>query len=93
MTAPYNIRAIRALLEKNPDGLTIPEICQHLGIDGPAASASLKRDELTYIDRWTTNPRAGQWLAVWCLASMPADAPRPTIRPSHYLRNQDEARV
>lgn len=86
MSTPFNKRAIRELLEKNPDGLTVTDISRATGIATSSAYIALKRDERIYVDRWTNSPITGQWIAVWCLAPLLEDAPRPAIKPSDYLR-------
>ena len=66
---------IRALLT-DTDGLTIKEIITAMDVDKRVITRSLKSMPDIYIDRWV-GPRRGQWCAVWCVATVPKDCPKP----------------
>lgn len=68
--------AIRTLLRKEPDGLTLVEIASTLAIDIGVARNAIKRMPDAYIDRWVTTPR-GPYAAVWCVVVPPPNCPKP----------------
>jgi hypothetical protein len=66
---------IRALLT-NTDGYTAKEIMLALNVDRRVLTRSLKSMPDVYIDRWR-GPIRGQYAAVWCVAAVPNDCPKP----------------
>jgi hypothetical protein len=58
------------------DGFTAKEIMVALGVDKRVLARSLRSMPDVYIDRWI-GPKRGQWCAVWCVATIPKDCPRP----------------
>ncbi len=68
--------AIANVLYAADDGLTVTQIAKELDRSTQYVRHSLKTMRDTYIDRWQ---RAGmQYEAVWCIADVPADCPKPT---------------
>ena len=68
--------AIANVLYAADDGLTVTQIAKELDRSTQYVRHSLKTKRDTYIDRWQ---RAGmQYEAVWCIADVPADCPKPT---------------
>ena len=79
-------REIRAILNKFPDGLTALDISRFMELrDSTNVTGTLRKMEDAYIDRWEKK-RTGQYAAVWCLATIPEDCPRPDISESHKRR-------
>jgi hypothetical protein len=66
---------IRALL-KNTDGYTVKEMMFALNVDRRVLTRSLKTMPDVYIDRWR-DPVRGQYAAVWCVAAIPFNCPKP----------------
>jgi hypothetical protein len=69
---------IRALLQANPDGLTIKQIMAAFPdrtLDN--VRKSLKRLPDAYIDRWESASRKA-YKSVWCVVIPPEDCPHPT---------------
>jgi hypothetical protein len=76
---------IEALLKAHPDGLTRKQLADMLGIDKESVRSALSLMTHVYIDRWVATPtRAGvlQWAAVFVLADIPPNMPRPDRRPT-----------
>jgi hypothetical protein len=69
---------IRALLQANPDGLTLNEILNAFPDRArDNIRKSLKGLPDAYIDRWESAPRKA-YKAVWCVVIPPEDCPHPT---------------
>jgi hypothetical protein len=68
-----------ALLEKNPDGLTIAQLARQAGALYGTMQCAINRSAGHYIDRWTLNSAGTNWVAVYCLGN-DEDAPKPGRR-------------
>tara|TARA_R110000868_G_scaffold260154_1_gene518397 strand:+ start:1286 stop:1507 length:222 start_codon:yes stop_codon:yes gene_type:complete len=66
---------IRALLTGS-DGYTVKEMMASLGVDRRVLTRSLKSMPDVYVDRWH-GPIRGQYAAVWCVAAVPKNCPKP----------------
>jgi hypothetical protein len=90
-----NHPAIRELLRRHPDGLTIREILEALPQlkDQKAARKALGNMVDAYIDRWQLPERArGQFASVWCVVQVPDYCPYPTARFEEIKTNWQNAR-
>lgn len=70
---------IRALLRHRPDGATAVEVADALSIrlKGSAHRSMMSMPDV-YVDRWLKEKSTrGQYAAVFMLADVPADTPRP----------------
>lgn len=88
-----NTRSVHDLLARHPDGLTVPDMAEILQIRATNINAVVRRSERIYVDRWEAREylrddetSTAAWVAVYCLAVAPADAPKPEMRPSLYLK-------
>jgi hypothetical protein len=88
VTIKHNVTAIQRLLAEHPDGLTISEIADLSGLDIQVLHNATRYMRDVYVDRWVLNKLKNQWVMVYCLMVKPATPPRPTIKPSAYLREQ-----
>ncbi len=86
MTIKHNVHAIQRLLAEHPDGLTIAEIAELSGIEVQVLHNAARYMRDVYVDRWVLNKHGTQWVMVYCLLVAPPIPPRPTIKPSAYLR-------
>jgi len=68
-----NQQQIRHLLQTHPEGLTVKQIADLLGADLTNTHGQLKRMVDAYIFMWTP----GRPRALWAVAKIPADCPRP----------------
>lgn len=78
-----HIPAIRAVLRKIPEGMTINQIRPHLPyIKKPnTIRKCLEKMPDSYVDRWVLNTgKRGQYEAVWCVVVPPENCPYPTDR-------------
>lgn len=83
-------KQIHELLAQHPDGLTRSEITATLGITSDQFNATKKTMPYVYIDRWQAKkyvykPFGGtrmMWVAVYCIADIPPDAPAPERSPT-----------
>jgi hypothetical protein len=66
---------IRIVLEKYPDGLTVPQIGKVLKKRPSLVRQSIQTMPDAYIDRWEAG--ASKWVSVWCLNPRPPHAPMP----------------
>jgi len=80
---------ISDLLAQHPDGLTRAEIEAALEMSNDGFGNAIKRMPNVYIDRWKAKryrmPTKGfrmMWVAVYCLAEAPPDAPKPERSPN-----------
>ena len=74
---PLSDRVLWALMNY-PDGLTIQGIADAIGHKYPDhVRLAVQNTWGAYIDRWQ-GPIRGQWQAVYCLAAVPENAPKPT---------------
>lgn len=76
-------REVRAVLQANPDGMIMSEIAPL--IDRPYASIYHALHEMvgSYIDRWYQPGPGRAYKAVWCVADIPEDCPRPDRNHRH----------
>jgi hypothetical protein len=86
MTRRYASHEIRALLRKNPDGLTLSQILDEF----PEMTRTNVRRVVqnlpdAYIDRWEVSSRRA-YRAVWCVVIPPPHCPRP---PSKRVRSYE----
>ena len=81
-----NHHAIRMVLQKYPDGLTVVEIVERTEKERRAIYRALLDMPDAYIDRWTSHRK--QWAAVWCVVVVPENCPKPTEKPIDRTRNQ-----
>lgn len=70
-----NHQALRTLLRKYHDGLTVLELSNMAGTRTDATLASLKCMPDAYIDRWI--PARGKDAGVWCVVVPPENCPKP----------------
>ena len=70
-----NHRAIRMLLQKYHDGLTVTEIAERIEKPRNSIHRSLTEMPDAYVDRWTSYRK--QWAAVWCVVVPPENCPKP----------------
>jgi hypothetical protein len=75
-----NHHAIRMVLQKYPDGLTLTEIIERIEKDRSAVTRALKEMPDAYIDRWLPYKGKGPcpWQPVWCVVVPPENCPKPT---------------
>lgn len=73
---PTHHAKLRDVLHRHPDGLTTTQISQYIDVNETAVRSSLKSMVDAYIDRWVPARNRG-WAAVWCIAEIPEDCPRP----------------
>jgi hypothetical protein len=71
---------IRGLLHNFPDGLTVSEICTKTFIDSRVVRTCLKKMADCYIDRWMLGKHQKPPEAVWCVANVPENCPKPNNR-------------
>ena len=67
--------AIAKVLYAADDGLTVTQIAKELDRSTKYVRHSLKTMRDTYIDRWRYT--GSQPEAVWCIADVPEDCPKP----------------
>lgn len=72
-----NHKLVRTYLRANPDGATVPQICQALGLTDSAARGALNVMPDVFIDRWTRPEKRGKYSAVWCAIAVPENCPHP----------------
>ena len=70
-----NHHAVRMLLQKYPDGLTVYEIAERVEKSTTSSRRALLGMPDAYIDRWTAHRK--QWVAVWCVVVPPSNCPKP----------------
>ena len=80
-----NHAAIRAHLRKGSDA-TSSEIADSIGVSVSSVTRALKDMPDTYIDRWIA--QAGCWRAVWAVAEVPDDCPKPSHKPRDLARKE-----
>jgi len=84
-----NHHAIRMVLQKYHDGLTVSEICERTEKPISPVYRALKEMPDAYVDRWVSNKEhKKQWAAVWCVVVPPENCPRPTEKISDRTRNK-----
>jgi hypothetical protein len=92
----HKSKALRVLLRANPDGMSVTELADRIGVTPDGARKSLKHMPDAYITRWepTTN---GRFMSIWCVVVPPPNAPNPEvldIPPSEFRAiRQQPARV
>ena len=74
-----NHHAVRMVLQKYPDGLTVADIAERLEKSTTSSRRALLGMPDAYIDRWIAYRK--QWVAVWCVVVPPEDCPKPTQKP------------
>ena len=67
---------IRAVLLRNPDGLTVPDLADRTSLDEDSVRRGLIKMADCYIDRWI-GPNRGQYAAVWVAVPIPDNCPPP----------------
>ena len=73
-----NHQAIRMVLQKNHDGLTVSEIAGFVEKPVNPVYRALKEMPDAYIDRWVSyKEHKKQWCAVWCVVVPPENCPKP----------------
>lgn len=81
---------IRAVLLRNPDGLTVPDLADRTGLEEDSVRRALPKMADCYIDRWV-GPNRGQYAAVWVAVPIPENCPPPvSLSPRPRLSNLDE---
>ena len=70
-----NHEAVRKLLRAAPDGLSVRQIADELGLRADSVHGALGAMPDAYIDRWKTD--RGPSTAVWCVVVPPENCPRP----------------
>ena len=85
-----NYHAIRMVLQKYPDGLTLTEVVERTEKDRGAVTRALKEMPDAYIDRWMPYKGSGPcpWQPVWCVIVPPENCPKPTEKPHDRTRNK-----
>jgi len=73
---PSRHQTIRDILLEAEDGLTLVEIGEKMGTTERSLRKTIGIVWGVYIDRWT-NPKRGQYAAVYMCADVPEDAPHP----------------
>jgi chromosome segregation and condensation protein ScpB len=77
---------IERLLRAHPDGLTTRQMAEALGITKEQARSAMKGMPHVYIDRWIAlRTGAGgciHWAAIYMLADLPEDMPKPNWTPT-----------
>jgi hypothetical protein len=77
---------IERLLREHPFGMTVRQITEALGAEKEAVRSALRVMPHVYVDRWlAVRTGAGgcvQWAAVYALADIPPDMPRPDRKPT-----------
>jgi len=77
-----NHHAIRMVLQKYPDGLTISEMAERLEKDRHGIQRAMPQMADAYIDRWISGrEHRKQWAAVWCVIAPPQNCPKPKEKP------------
>ena len=71
---------LREALKAAPDGVTNGELSKLTGIDPSQVTKSLRIMPDAYIDRWMPSSAPGGWSAIWVMAEIPEDCPKPTIK-------------
>ena len=69
---------IRELLLNAADGMTANEVAARLDVDPNAIRRAIPDMYGVYIDRWT-EPKRGQYAAVYVCVLVPEDTPKPRI--------------
>ena len=72
-----NHPAIRSVLKNNPDGLTAKQIYSITNINKESIRVALKNMPDVYVDRWLGARQGVREEAVWCVAEVPEDCPKP----------------
>lgn len=75
-----NHHAVRMLLQKYHDGLTVYDIAERVEKSTTSSRRALLGMPDAYIDRWIAHRK--QWVAVWCVVIPPEDCPKPTEKPN-----------
>lgn len=76
----HTSKALRELLRAYPDGLSVAEMTNTLGITNDGVRKALKHMPDTYIARWELAPNL-RYMSVWCVVVPPANAINPeTLR-------------
>lgn len=81
-----NHHAVRMLLQKYPDGLTVYDIAERVEKSTTSSRRALLGMPDAYIDRWTAHRK--QWVAVWCVIAPPQHCPKPTEKPNDRTRTK-----
>ncbi len=81
-----NHERIRRVLRNVGDGMCVPDLADLLNIHPTSIATALTNMPDAYIDRWTPTSNKRNWKAVWCLADVPEDCPRPDKTPMEMNR-------
>ena len=76
---------IERLLRAHPDGLTLRDMAEALGITKERVRSAIKTMPHVYVDRWIAVRAGGgciKWSAVHMLADLPEDMPMPDWTPT-----------
>ena len=76
---------VERLLRAHPDGLTIRQIAEELGITKERVRSGLKGMPHVYTDHWIAVRAGGgciKWAAVYMLADLPESMPMPDWTPT-----------
>jgi hypothetical protein len=83
------MKKVAALL-RDGDPMTLSELCAALKCKHASAWYACKVHPLIYIDHWKPSlASGGQWVAVYSIMDEPQDTPKPTIRPSQYVKQME----
>lgn len=75
---------IRAeLLSCRPNGLTVRELSDRLGVDVNLVRTTLINMEDTYVYKWQLTEAGSGHVAVWKCVVVPENAPRPVVEAKH----------
>jgi hypothetical protein len=69
---------LREALSQHPDGMTVKELVGLTGIDDTYVRSTLRKMETVYIDRWLPGGFQTRTQAVYCMAKIPQNCPRPS---------------
>ena len=75
MRKPYH-KPLREILTAHPDGLGTTTLAEMTCKCARSIYKSLKSMSDVYVDRWS-EPRRGQYVAIWCAIKVPDDCPKP----------------
>jgi len=86
MSSKTNVNAIRRILNKNPDGMTVRQMAKATGATIQCIQNALPYVDALYVDRWAVNEMGTQWVMVYCLLEKPPMPAKPTIKAAQYLK-------
>ncbi|MDO9131987.1 hypothetical protein [Hydrogenophaga sp.] len=86
MTIKTNVNAIRRILSKNSDGMTVRQMAKATGKTIQCIQNALPYVDDIYVDRWAVNELGTLWVKVYCLLERPPIPVKPTIKAAKYLK-------